>query len=120
MVGTELPVAIPFGKAAKDEKENWPEMEKGERGTTAPGHNMDERIRSLYAEMVREERHTEKISKKTQEDIYKLLGEWERGGNQNGGEVADKVLLAACAAEENGFVMGMRYAFRLFAECMQE
>ena len=46
---------------------------------------MDERIRSLYAEMVREERHTEKISKKTQEDIYKLLGEWERGGSQNGG-----------------------------------
>lgn len=81
---------------------------------------MDEKIRSLYAEMVRGECHTEKISRKTQEDVYRLLEEWEREGNRNGEEVADKVLLAACAAEENGFVMGIRYAFRLFAECMQE
>ena len=48
---------------------------------------------------------------------------WANGNGEEakmGGEVADKVLLAACAAEEKGFVMGMRYAFRLFAECMQE
>ena len=73
-------MAIPFGKAAKDEKENWPEMEKGERGTTAPGHNMDERIRSLYAEMVREERHTEKISKKTHLVFYKVQAHRKSAG----------------------------------------
>ena len=63
---------------------------------------MDGKIRSLYVEMVREERHTEKISRKTQEDIYRLLEEWEREGNPNGEEVVDKVLLAACAEYEIG------------------
>ena len=96
------------------------EIKEGGRDGEVPENKMNDRIRSLYVRTVQEENQGEKISKKTQEEINGLLKEWERGGNQNGEEFEDKILLAACAAEENGFVMGIRYAFRLFSECMQE
>lgn len=94
--------------------------DKGGRDGKVPENKMNDRIRSLYVRTVQEENQGEKISKKTMEEVNELLKEREREGNRNEEELADKVLLAACAAEENGFVMGIRYAFRLFAECMQE
>ncbi len=79
---------------------------------------MDEKIRRLYVRMVQEEFHTEKISKKTREEVSSFLE--EQGQEQSREELLDTVLLAVCAAEENGFVMGFKYAFRLFLECIQE
>ena len=81
---------------------------------------MDERIRSLYNKMMREKRRTEKISRKTQEEIDVSLEEWKKEKNQRKEEFVDRIFLAACAAEENGFVMGFKYAFQLFAECIRE
>lgn len=70
--------------------------------------------------MVQEECHTQKISKRTQEEINGLWKEWKQKDSRGQEEFLDRVWLTACAAEENGFVMGFKYAFRLFAECMQE
>ena len=81
---------------------------------------MDDRIRSLYVRTVQEENQGEKISKKTLKAVNDLLKEREQGESRTGEELAEKVLLAACVAEENGFVMGFKYAFRLFTECVQE
>jgi len=90
-----------------------------EKGVGKPQvHKMDERIRGLYIKMVQEECHAERISKKTQEEINCFLEGQKEEQSQEA--FLDKILLAACAAEENGFVMGFRYAFRLFWECIQE
>lgn len=73
----------------------------------------------MYVRMVREESQGEKISKKTQEEVYRLLeGEGHESRRFEG--IRDKTLLVTCMAEENGFVMGFKYAFRLFTECMRE
>lgn len=91
-----------------------------ERGRKALKNKMDERIRSLYIKMIQEKRGTGKISRKTQEEINGLLEQWEQEDSQRKEEFPDIVFLAACAAEENGFVMGVKYAFRLFVECIWE
>lgn len=50
----------------------WRQREGGRDGEV-PKNKMDERIRSMYARTVREESQGEKISKKTQEEVYHLL-----------------------------------------------
>ncbi len=74
----------------------------------------------MYVRMIQEENQGEKISRKTQGSVYHLLGKEGQRESQDCGEIQDKVFLAACVAEENGFVMGFKYAFHLFTECMQE
>lgn len=61
--------------------------------------------------MLKEKGCGDKISRKTLDEAAEL-GEHM--------EDRDMILLAASAAEENGFVEGFKYAFHLFAECMRE
>lgn len=75
-------------------------------------------ISNLHQISLREESSNDKISRKTKEEIEKLLQEAEGGASPECRR--DELFLAAAAAEENGFVMGFIYAFRLFSECSGE
>ena len=82
---------------------------------------MDKIIRELYSNMLRETGSKDKISRKTKEEIKNLLSTEEKEMVQEEYEkYKDFAFYIACAAEENGFVSGFKYAFQLFAECMQE
>ena len=82
---------------------------------------MDKIIIKLYKNYLLEQGYTEKINKKTQKEIQALLKD-KKGtmGEQEYEYYEDEILLAASAAQENGFVSGFKYAFRLFSECIQE
>ncbi len=81
----------------------------------------DKMIQEMYRNMLREQEGTDKISKGTEQEIKNLLSsEGESGGQEGYARCRDCAFYIASAAEENGFVQGFRYAFRLFAECMQE
>lgn len=75
-------------------------------------------IRQFYQNSIREESANDKISHKTKAEIEKLLQESE--GRASPECRRDELFLAAAAAEENGFLMGFIYAFRLFSECTGE
>lgn len=75
-------------------------------------------IRQLYHIALKEESKSEKISRKTKYEIEELLQEAENGTSSRCHR--DELLLAAAAAEENGFIMGFIYAFKLFSECAGE
>jgi len=72
-------------------------------------------IRQLHKCIIREESYDEKISRKTKKEIKEFLQ------NVDTEEYAecyrDDLFLVAETAEENGFVMGFAYAFKLFSEC---
>lgn len=78
-------------------------------------------LRKLYRDMLKEENNADKISRETKQAVEALLldtgGGEERQGHE---EYRDGFFLAASAAEENGFVKGFKYAFRLFSECAGE
>lgn len=81
--------------------------------------NQDEIIRRLYRDSLSEKGCKDKISWKTQEEIESILE--DKQGQMGEEEYAcyrDDIFLAASAAEENGFVDGFKYAFRLFSECI--
>lgn len=75
-------------------------------------------IRQLYQISIKEETNSDKVSKKTKAEIEKLLQEAEGGASPEFRR--DELLLAAAAAEENGFVRGFIYAFHLFSECVDK
>lgn len=82
---------------------------------------MEKMIRELYRNMLREQEGADRISRETEEEIRNLLrGEEKEMGQEEYDKCRDFACYIASAAEENGFVMGFKYAFRLFAECMQE
>lgn len=82
---------------------------------------MEKLIRSLYAKMIRDRSTTEKIDQDMQTEVLDLLKDEEKQMNGEQYEkLRDTAFLIASAAEENGFVKGFRYAFRLFWECIQE
>lgn len=72
---------------------------------------MEQIIRKFYRDMLKDKGCGDKISRKTLDEVTELGGY---------GGYSDMLLLAASAAEENGFVEGFKYAFHLFAECMRE
>ncbi len=75
-------------------------------------------IRQLYHDALKQDADTGKISMETKEDIKALLeGLKSETGGQEHMIHTDEILLAASAAEENGFVKGFLYAFRLLTEC---
>lgn len=77
-------------------------------------------IRKLYHDMLKEESNN-KISGETKKEIEALLLDITDGReSQEYEKYRDEFLLAASAAEENGFVRGFKYAFRLFTECASE
>lgn len=81
----------------------------------------DEIIRRLYRDSLYEKGCKDKISWKTQDEIELMLKDKE--GQMGEDEYAfyrGDVFLAASAAEENGFVDGFKYAFRLFSECIHK
>lgn len=62
-----------------------------------------------------------RLGKELEEEIEGFLeGIEEKLGQQEYWEYKDNALYIACAAEEGGFVKGFKYAFQLFAECLQE
>lgn len=82
---------------------------------------MEQMIRNLYTKTIQDKNTTEKIGMDVQEEILNLLKDEEKQlENENYEKLRDTVFLIASAAEENGFVKGFRYAFRLFGECIQE
>lgn len=82
---------------------------------------MDKMIRQLYNDMLRKTEREGRLGKELEEEIAGLLEDVEKKlGQQEYWEYKDNVLFIACAAEEEGFLKGFKYAFRLFAECLQE
>lgn len=82
---------------------------------------MDDIIRKLHKDSLLEKSCKDKISWKTQEEIHSLLK--DKKAQMDGRDYEcyqEEVFLAASAAEENGFVDGFKYAFRMFSECMRE
>lgn len=81
---------------------------------------MDEMIRRLHRDLLSERGCKDKMSKKTREEVCALLkdNKDQKTDGQDHGYHQEEVFLAASAAEENGFVDGFKYAFRLFSECM--
>lgn len=82
---------------------------------------MDKMIRELYNDMIRKTEREGRLGKELEEEIEGLLeGVEKKLGEQEYWEYKDNALYIACAAEEEGFVKGFKYASRLFAECLQE
>lgn len=78
-------------------------------------------IRKLYNNMVQDMDVSDANSKRMKDEILLLLKEEERRLDRREYEkYRDKAFLVASVAEENGFEIGFRYAFRLFAECVRE
>ena len=75
-------------------------------------------IRQLHKNILKEEAYDDRISRKTKEEIKEFLQDAETG--EDAECCRDELFLAAATAEENGFVMGFLYAFRLFSECSGE
>lgn len=86
-----------------------------------PKRNMEKMIREMYNNMLKETGDMEKISRKTKEEIMVILSsEMEGLEPEEYEKYKDFAFYVGCAAEENGFVKGFRYAFQLFTECMQQ
>lgn len=83
------------------------------------GMAMDEMIRRLHRDLLSERGCEDRMSKKTREEVCALLSDSKgQVDGQDHGYHQEDVFLAVSAAEENGFVDGFKYAFRLFSECM--
>lgn len=85
------------------------------------GKGASEMIREIYASMVCKNYDGEKISGDILDEIEELLK--SKKGKMDGQEYMqyqDELKIIAAAAEESGFVEGFAFAFRLFAEIIQE
>ena len=77
-------------------------------------------IREIYRSMFCKD-YEDKISREIKGEIETLLKNREgRMDNQEYRQYQDELSLIASAAEESGFVKGFQFAFRLFAEVIQE
>ncbi len=82
---------------------------------------MSEIIKKLHKDSLAERGCKEKISWQTKEAISSLFKEKEGKMDEKDFEhYQEEVFFAASEAEENGFIDGFKYAFRLFSECMGE
>ncbi len=82
---------------------------------------MDKMIRNLYSHMLKEENPKEKISCELRGEIIKHLECERKGiGDSEYEKMRDTAFLIAAMSEENGFVKGFKYAYRLFAECAEK
>lgn len=82
---------------------------------------MESMIKKLYVNLVKERPQDCTDDLELKKEILKVLeneGKNERGLNYD--EIRDIAFLVAEMAEENGFVKGFKYAFYLFAECINE
>ena len=105
---------------------DWPHFYNLHQGKEEPGQadsgkNMDKAIKDLYYATLQERADGDKLNSSMKEEILKLLREEEKLlEKQKYEEYRDKVFRVASIAEEAGFIRGVKYAFRLFAECLQE
>lgn len=82
---------------------------------------MEQMIRKLYLYMRREENQEDTISKEFQEEIIEMLkAEIEQKNESETERIRDVAFMIGAAGEENGFVKGFKYAYRLFLECNQK
>ena len=80
---------------------------------------MDELIRGLYMEMLKENNPGEKISRRTKKTVLNVLQEDEMQMADDGKDILwSKAFMIASGAEEDGFVEGFRCAFRLILDCV--
>lgn len=71
--------------------------------------------------MRREENQEDTISKEFQEEIIEMLkAEIEQKNESETERIRDVAFMIGAAGEENGFVKGFKYAYRLFLECNQK
>lgn len=78
-------------------------------------------IRRLYCDMMQEEGNKDRMSQGTLDEIKSLLENLKKSvEDQEYIEYRDLIFMTASAAEENGFVEGFKYAFRLFSECIHD
>jgi hypothetical protein len=82
---------------------------------------MEQRIRELYLAVRREVKSDVAVSEEFKDEIMEMLREVVDGKDGREFErIRDVAFMAARAGEENGFVKGFKYAFHLFAECIQK
>ena len=78
-------------------------------------------IRELYKNMGKESSRTEKISPEIKAELEETLDKMKKHLDEESFEQCkDGIHLSVLAAEEDGFVEGFKYAFRLFSECVRE
>ena len=81
----------------------------------------DEEIRMIYANRIQKEQREDPINLRKEKEILEVLRTFEEKLDRKQYiEVRDKAFLIALIGEESGFVKGMRYAFRLYQECIYE
>ncbi|MCI9533063.1 MAG: hypothetical protein HFH38_15415 [Lachnospiraceae bacterium] len=81
---------------------------------------MDGRIREIYNSLLQKNGGKGRIGKEVEQEILNMLKGMEKLEGQEREECRDNLYVIACAAEEDGFVKGFRYASWLFAECMRD
>ena len=80
---------------------------------------MDNMIRDLYAKMVLGGISGDAIIREREAEVDKeLKNTGIELGQQEFKKFRDCALSVACMSEELGFILGMRYAMRLYRECM--
>ena len=78
-------------------------------------------IRELYKNMGKGTSKIEKISPEIKAELEETLDKMKKHLDEESFEQCrDGIYLAVLAAEEDGFVEGFKYAFRLFSECVRE
>ncbi len=83
------------------------------------GKNMDSMIRNLYAKIVLGGISGDAAIREREAEVDKELKSTEiELGQQEYEKFRDCALSVACMSEELGFILGMRYAMRLYRECM--
>ena len=82
---------------------------------------MEQMIRKLYLYTRKEENQEEAISKEFQKEIVAILRtEIEQKNESEFERVRYIAFMIGAAGEENGFIKGFKYAYRLFMECNQK
>ena len=82
---------------------------------------MDNIIRDLYAKIILGGISGDAIAKEREAAVDKeLKNTGIELGQQEYEKFRDCALSVACMSEEHGFILGMRYAMRLFQECMAD
>ncbi len=82
---------------------------------------MDRMIRDLYLNVRKETYPKDILSKEFREEIVGMLrGELGEIQEEEFRKICDLAFLIGVAGEEKGFVKGFKYAYQLFAECIQK
>ena len=82
---------------------------------------MDNMIRDLYTKIVLGGISGDTITREREAEVDKeLKNTGIELGQQEYEKSRDCALSVACMSEERGFILGMRYAIRLFQECMAD